>query len=204
MNFPVATSHRPSTHSRPRTQKRDSFRKPSRPPRALCNWLRHRPIRLWPAESSFALKGIKRIRLTTKNPSRMNSPAPQPRPLSLLSVVLPVRDEAGCIGSTVEHLHLELRLQKIPHEIIVVDDGSTDGTWDLLARLEWQVPGLVRVKNPGPHGFGRAVVCGFDRMKGDAVIVMMGDESDDCRDAVRYWQELNLGWDCVFGSRFIK
>jgi len=124
--------------------------------------------------------------------------------LSLLSVVMPVRDEAGCVGPAVEHLHLELRLQNIPHEIVVVDDGSTDGTWDLLARLETQVPALVRVKNPGPHGFGRAVVCGFDRMKGDAVIIMMGDESDDCRDAVRYWQELSEGWDCVFGSRFIK
>ncbi len=33
---------------------------------------------------------------------------------------------------------------------------------------------------------------------------MMADESDDCRDVVRYWQELNRGWDCVFGSRFVK
>ena len=41
-------------------------------------------------------------------------------------------------------------------------------------------------------------------MKGDAAIIMMADESDDCRDVVRYWRELNQGWDCVFGSRFIK
>ena len=33
---------------------------------------------------------------------------------------------------------------------------------------------------------------------------MMADESDDCRDVVRYWRLLNQGWDCVFGSRFIK
>jgi dolichol-phosphate mannosyltransferase len=32
----------------------------------------------------------------------------------------------------------------------------------------------------------------------------MADESDDCRDVVKYWQLLNQGWDCVFGSRFIK
>ncbi len=42
--------------------------------------------------------------------------------LNLLSVVLPARDEAGCIASTVQHLHLELSLHKVPHEIIVVDD----------------------------------------------------------------------------------
>jgi dolichol-phosphate mannosyltransferase len=41
-------------------------------------------------------------------------------------------------------------------------------------------------------------------MSGDAVVIMMADESDDCRDVVRYWQELNNGVDCVFGSRFIK
>ncbi len=58
-----------------------------------------------------------------------------PEPLKLLSIVLPARDEAGCIASTVEHLHLELRLNGVPHEIVVVDDGSSDDTWPILAAL---------------------------------------------------------------------
>jgi dolichol-phosphate mannosyltransferase len=41
-------------------------------------------------------------------------------------------------------------------------------------------------------------------MAGDAAVIMMADESDDCRDVVRYWKELNEGYDCVFGSRFVK
>ena len=52
--------------------------------------------------------------------------------LRKLSVVIPARDEQDCIASTVEHLHLELRLNGIDHEIIVVDDGSTDNTWRVL------------------------------------------------------------------------
>ncbi len=52
--------------------------------------------------------------------------------LRLLSVIIPARDEEGCIASTVEHLHLELDLRGVPHEIIVVDDGSTDRTWPIL------------------------------------------------------------------------
>jgi dolichol-phosphate mannosyltransferase len=131
-------------------------------------------------------------------------PAIRNKPLSLLSVVIPASNEAGCILSTVQHLQLELKMQAVPHEIIVVDDGSTDGTWELLSKLRTTMTELVPIKNEGLHGFGRAVSCGLDHMKGDAVVIMMADESDDCRDVVRYWQELNQGWDCIFGSRFMK
>ena len=41
-------------------------------------------------------------------------------------------------------------------------------------------------------------------MTGDAAVIFMADESDDCRDVVRYWEKLNEGYDCVFGSRFMK
>ena len=129
---------------------------------------------------------------------------PAPAPLRLLSVVIPARDEEGCIGSTVEHLHLELQLRDVPHEIVVVDDGSSDGTWQMLEAAAEKIPQLALVKNPGPHGFGRAIQKGLQASRGDAVVIMMADESDDCRDVVRYWNVLNEGYDCVFGSRFMK
>jgi dolichol-phosphate mannosyltransferase len=97
-----------------------------------------------------------------------------------------------------------LELHRVPHEIVVVDDGSTDGTLELLRKLQEQMECLVVVSNQGAHGFGRAVIRGLDQSKGDAVVIMMADESDDCRETVRYWQELNNGWDCIFGSRFIR
>jgi dolichol-phosphate mannosyltransferase len=134
----------------------------------------------------------------------MSDPAPTPAPVELLSVIIPARDEEGCICSTIEHLDLELRLQKVPHEIIAVDDGSTDRTWALLQELQKRIPTLRPVQNKGLHGFGRAIACGLEHFKGDAAVIMMADESDDCRDVARYWQELNKGYDCVFGSRFIK
>lgn len=124
-------------------------------------------------------------------------------PLRLLSVVIPARDEESSLGSTVTRLHAELQARSIGHEIVVVDDGSTDGTWPLLERLRGEVDTLRPVRNAGPHGFGRAVVCGIEHSRGDAVVIMMADESDDCRDVVRYWDKLQEGWDAVFGSRFI-
>lgn len=131
-------------------------------------------------------------------------PASGAPPLTLLSVVIPARDEEKALPTTIEHLHLEFRLNNIPHEIVVVDDGSTDNTWKVLEELRERIPAVRPIQNTGEHGFGRAVICGLRSMKGDAVVVMMADESDDARDAVRYWQLLNEGWDCVFGSRFIK
>jgi dolichol-phosphate mannosyltransferase len=124
--------------------------------------------------------------------------------LKRLSVIIPARDEEGCIARTVEHLHLELNLQHIPHEIVAVDDGSKDATWPILQDLAQKFPEVRPVRNDGLHGFGRAVVKGIDCARGDAIVVMMADESDDCRDVVRYWHALDDGWDCVFGSRFIK
>jgi len=124
--------------------------------------------------------------------------------LTLLSVVIPARNEERCIISTVKHLHVELQLHRIPHEIIVVDHASVVATSAKLDAIRSEMPELVVVKNPGPHGFGRAVTRGIDRMKGDAVVIMMADESDDCRDVVRYWTLLQQGYECVFGSRFLR
>ena len=126
------------------------------------------------------------------------------RPLQLLSVVIPAQDEEGCIAATVDHLDRELTRNGVPHEIVVVDDGSRDRTWAILQDLTATCPSLRCVRNERLHGFGRAVTAGIDAARGDAVVVMMADESDDCRDVVRYWTLLNEGWDCVFGSRFIK
>lgn len=124
--------------------------------------------------------------------------------LKLLSVVIPAQDEEGCIASTVEHLHLELKLKGVPHEIVVVDDGSQDETWAILQDLHERIEALAPVQNLGENGFGKAIVCGIEYSRGDAIVIMMADESDDCRDVVRYWELLNEGWDCVFGSRFMK
>jgi dolichol-phosphate mannosyltransferase len=125
-------------------------------------------------------------------------------PVRVMSVVIPARNEEGCIAATVQRLHDVLAARGVESEIVVVDDGSTDRTWAILEELKSRIPGLVVLENTPPHGFGRAVTRGLDVYSGDAVAIMMADQSDDPADVVRYWEELNAGWECVFGSRFVR
>lgn len=126
-----------------------------------------------------------------------------PAPLTLFSVVVPARDEEESLPSTLAGIFQVFTAAGIPHEIVVVDDGSHDRTGQVLQQLTKTIPTLVPVHNPGPHGFGRAVVFGLDRCRGDAVVIMMADASDAPADALTYWRLLNEGNDCAFGSRFV-
>ena len=126
-----------------------------------------------------------------------------PAPLTLFSVVVPARDEEESLPSTVKNLHRVFLAEEVPHEIVVVDDGSRDRTWEVLQALRSEIPTLAPVQNTGPHGFGRAVTWGIDHSRGDAVVIMMADASDSPDDAVKYWRLLNEGHDCAFGSRFV-
>jgi dolichol-phosphate mannosyltransferase len=133
----------------------------------------------------------------------MSGPRTRP-PLSLFSVIIPARDEEESLPETIEQIHRVFTAENVPHEIVVVDDGSKDRTWAMLGNLREKFPTLAATQNTGENGFGRAVIWGLDHSKGDAVVIMMADASDSPAHAVNYWRLLNEGYDCVFGSRFVK
>jgi dolichol-phosphate mannosyltransferase len=120
-----------------------------------------------------------------------------------LSVVIPARDESGCVIGTVNSVLSALRREGIPREIVVVDDGSTDATAELVEELARRDPDVQLVRNGGRHGYGMAVRMGIEHATGDAVAVFMADASDDPADLVRCYRKLEEGYECVFGSRFI-
>ena len=121
----------------------------------------------------------------------------------LLSVVIPAHNEEGRIGGTVRDLYRALHAAGIPHEVLVVNDNSHDGTERVLDELRREVPTLRYINNSPPNGFGFAVRAGLVAFKGDAIAIVMADASDSPDDLVAYYRALQDGYDCVFGSRFI-
>jgi dolichol-phosphate mannosyltransferase len=120
-----------------------------------------------------------------------------------LSVVIPAKNEEGCVEETVTGIVAALTAAQIPYEILIVDDGCTDSTVPVIERLQGRLAGLRLITNTGRHGFGMAVRAGLQHVSGDAVAVMMADSSDSPHDLVAYYNKLSEGYECVFGSRFI-
>jgi len=121
-----------------------------------------------------------------------------------LSFVIPARNEEGTVAETLRTLAGEMRAAAIPCEIVVVDDGSSDRTADYVCAVASDWPEVRLVPNHGRHGFGMAIRTGLRYVTGDAVAIMMADGSDSASDAVAYYRKLQEGYDCVFGSRFIR
>jgi dolichol-phosphate mannosyltransferase len=121
-----------------------------------------------------------------------------------LSVVIPAHNERESIGPTVDAITATLKAEQVPYEILVVDDSSEDGTGDAVMALSERDPGVRCIRSPRFPGFGQAVRAGLDEYTGDAVAIVMGDLSDSPQDLVRYYRVLEQGFDCAFGSRFVR
>ncbi len=123
---------------------------------------------------------------------------------NLLSVVIPAQNEQENLESTVAALHDTLAQAGIAHELLVVDDHSTDGTNEELKLLAARIPVLRHIDNPFESGYGLAVRAGLREFRGDRVAIMMADGSDSPEDLVAFSRKMDEGFDCVFGSRFLR
>jgi dolichol-phosphate mannosyltransferase len=121
-----------------------------------------------------------------------------------LSLVIPAHNEEQNLPSVIGDLQAEMRSAGIPYEIVVVNDNSRDRTAEVVLAIREQDDRVCLVNRTPPNGFGRAVRAGLDQITGDVAVIYMADASDHPVDVVAYYRKIEEGYDCVFGSRFIK
>jgi dolichol-phosphate mannosyltransferase len=121
-----------------------------------------------------------------------------------LSIVIPAYNEQENIKQTIIEILNVLQNEKIPCEIVVVNDNSKDSTPEVVKEIQKDYTSVKLVNRTPPGGFGRAIRTGLQNFSGDVVIIVMADLSDDPNDIVKYYRKIEEGYDCVYGSRFTK
>jgi dolichol-phosphate mannosyltransferase len=121
-----------------------------------------------------------------------------------LSIIIPARDEEKNIVNTVQGIEEELTREHIDYEIVVINDGSTDTTADVVTQVMAQNPRVRLVHNTGQNGIGNAIRVGLHSSQGRYIIIAMADASDDPKDMVAYYRSVQDGYDCCFGNRWDK
>ena len=121
-----------------------------------------------------------------------------------LSVIIPAYNEEKRIAATIFDVGRYLSQQNYSYEIIVVSDGSTDGTVEIVESLKSQIENLKLIDNQQNHGKGYVVKQGMLEAKGDYRLFMDADNSTTIDHLEKFWPEINSGFDIVIGSIEIK
>lgn len=116
-----------------------------------------------------------------------------------LSIVVPAFNEEGNVPALHTALTDVLDLTGLDYEIIFVDDGSTDGTWQSIAAIAREDPRIVALRHRRNFGKARGLATGFAAAEGDLILTMDADLQDDPEEIPRFLSKLDEGFDLVSG-----
>lgn len=123
----------------------------------------------------------------------------EPQPIQSLTVLVPVMNEEGNLHDLYDALLPELEKTGLPFEILIVDDGSQDSSWEIIQELNAADPRVVGLRHRRNFGKAQGLSHGFAAARGDVIITMDGDLQDDPKEIERFMELLYDGNDLVSG-----
>jgi len=122
----------------------------------------------------------------------------------MVSILIPTRNEFANIEKALESVSEAMKRDGIEYEVLVIDDGSNDGTVEKTQRVAAANQNIRLIQRKPPYGFGNSIRDGIALAKGDACVVLMADLSDDPELIAQMKKEMDSGADMVIGSRFVN
>lgn len=116
-----------------------------------------------------------------------------------LSFVIPAKNEEGSVQILYQEIAAVVRSLKKTYEIIFIDDGSTDTTFQKLTTLHKKDSNVKIIKFRGNLGKSAALQVGFDKVSGDVVFTMDADLQDNPKEIPHFLEKINEGYDLVSG-----
>ena len=140
--------------------------------------------------------------LAASNEAQLSLPAAATQKLDI-SIVVPAMNEEQNVRLLFDALSQQLKSLGKSYEIIFIDDGSTDNTFEVLKQLHADNPGIVRVIR-FRRNFSKtpALVAGFSRCRGEIIFTMDADLQDDPVEIPRFLETLDDGYDLVSGWKY--
>lgn len=121
-----------------------------------------------------------------------------------LSIVIPVLNEAESLRQLYAEITAVCEAEGLDAEIIFVDDGSTDGSWEIIRELAAADPRVRGLRFRRNFGKAAALTAGFSRATKSRVMTLDADLQDDPREIPRFLAELEKGWDLVSGWKKVR
>jgi len=119
----------------------------------------------------------------------------------ILSIVVPAHNEEDNIGDCIARVESVI---DIPHELIVVNDHSSDRTVEIIKEMARKYPNVRLIDNLSAPGFVNALKAGFSLAQTDLVVPVMGDLCDDLSTIKNMLKKIEEGYDVVCGSRYMS
>ena len=119
----------------------------------------------------------------------------------LISVVAPCYYDAGNVAELCRRLNNVSKKLETPFEIIIVDDGSPDNSWEIIQNLSKQINNLIGLRLSRNFGQHVAITAGIEHSRGDYVVIMDGDLQDLPEEIPKLYNKILEGYDLVFSTR---